>query len=69
MLLSYKLQYTILLEKWKSTFDKGKHVATAFLDISKVLDTINHNVSAKTFGKTKQVNKIFNRAVFLEHNG
>ena len=25
--------------------------------------------SAKTFGKTKQVNFIFNRTVFLKHNG
>ena len=27
------------------------------------------NVSAKTFGKTKRINQIFNRTVFLEHNG
>ena len=28
----------------------------------------NQHVSAKTFGKTKRVNQIFNRTVFLEHN-
>ena len=30
-----------MLEKWKNTFDKGKHVGAVFMDISKAFDTIN----------------------------
>ena len=33
-----------MLEKWKSTFDKCKHVGAAFMDLSKVFDTLDHDL-------------------------
>ena len=33
-----------MLEKWKSTLDKDKHVGTVSLDLSKAFDTINHDL-------------------------
>ena len=33
-----------MLQKWKKTLDKGKHVGTAFMDLSKVFVTINHDL-------------------------
>ena len=33
-----------MLEKWKNTLDKGKHVGAAFMDLSKAFDTINHDL-------------------------
>ena len=43
---NYNTQYslTYLQEKWKNTLDKGKHVATVFMDLSKDFDTINHDL-------------------------
>ena len=35
---------TCMREKWKNTFDKGKHVGTVFMDISKAFDTINYDL-------------------------
>ena len=37
-----RLRY--MLEKWKITFDKGKHVGAVFMYLSKAFDTINHNL-------------------------
>ena len=36
---------TYMLEKWKNTIDKGKHVVAVFMDLSKPFDTINHKKS------------------------
>ena len=33
-----------MLEKWKKAVDKGKYVSALFLDLSKALDTINHDL-------------------------
>ena len=41
---NYNTQYTYMLEKWKNTFDKGKHVGAVFMDISKAFDTINYDL-------------------------
>ena len=37
-----RLRY--MLEKWKNTFDKGKHVGAVFMYLSKAFDTINHDL-------------------------
>ena len=43
---NYNTQYclTYMLEKWKNTLGKGKHVGTVFMDLSKAFDTINHDL-------------------------
>ena len=43
---NYNTQYclTYMLEKWKNTLDKGKHVGAVFMDLSKAFDTINHDL-------------------------
>ena len=33
-----------MLEKWKDTLDKGKHVGVVFMDLSKTFETINHDL-------------------------
>ena len=33
-----------MLEKWKNTLDKGKHVSAVFMDLSKAFDKINHDL-------------------------
>ena len=32
------------IEKWKQAFDQGKKVGTMFTDLTKVFDTLNHNL-------------------------
>ena len=43
---NYNTQYCLsyMLEKWKNTLDKGKHVDAVFMDLSKAFDTINHDL-------------------------
>ena len=43
---NYNTQYclTYMLEKWKNTLDKGKHVGAVFMDLSKAFDTINQDL-------------------------
>ena len=43
---NYNTQYCLayMLEKWKSTLDKDKHVGTVSMDLSKAFDTINHDL-------------------------
>ena len=43
---NYSTQYylTHMLEKWKSTLDKGKHVGAVFMDLSKAFDTRNRDL-------------------------
>ena len=43
---NYNTQYclTFMLDKWKDTLDKGKHVGAVFMDLSKTFDTINHDL-------------------------
>ena len=33
-----------MIEKWKHALDKGKKVGTIFMDLSKVFDTLRHNI-------------------------
>ena len=33
-----------MLEKWKNTLNKGKHVGSVSMDLSKVFDTTNHDL-------------------------
>ena len=33
-----------MLEKWKNTLDKGKHVSAVFMNLSKAFGTINHDL-------------------------
>ena len=33
-----------MLENWKNTLEKGKHVGAVFMDLSKAFDTINHDL-------------------------
>ena len=33
-----------MLEKWKNTFDKGKHVGAVFMDLSKAFEIINNDL-------------------------
>ena len=33
-----------MLEKWKNTLDKSKHLGAVFMDLSKAFDTINHDL-------------------------
>ena len=33
-----------MLEKWKNTLDKGKHVGAVFMDLSEAFDTINYDL-------------------------
>ena len=42
----YNTQYclTYMLEKWKNTFDKGKHVGAVFMDLSKAFEIINNDL-------------------------
>ena len=42
---NFTAQYWLTLyQKNRKTLDKGKHVGTVFMDLSKVLDTINHDL-------------------------
>ena len=43
---TYNTQYclTYMLEKWKNTLEKGKHVGAVFMDLSKAFDTLNHDL-------------------------
>ena len=43
---NYNTQYclTYMLEKFKNTLEKGKHVGAVFMDLSKAFDTINHDL-------------------------
>ena len=33
-----------MLEKWKTSLDKGDYVGIIFMDLSKTFDTINHDL-------------------------
>ena len=33
-----------MLEKWKSALDKGENICVLFMDLSKIFDTINHEL-------------------------
>ena len=35
---------TYMLEKWKNTLGKGKHVGAIFMDLPKAFDTVNHDL-------------------------
>ena len=48
---NYNTQYclTYMLEKWKNTLDKGKHVGAVFIDFSRAFDTINDDLLITKF--------------------
>ena len=33
-----------MLELWKESLDKGKHVGAVFMDLSKAFDALNHDL-------------------------
>ena len=33
-----------MLEKWKSTLDKGENICVLFMDLSKAFDKVNHDL-------------------------
>ena len=37
-----------MLEKWKNTLKKGKHVGAVFMNLSKPFDRINHDLLIAT---------------------
>ena len=39
-----------MLERWKSTLGKGDYVSTIFMDLSKALDTLSHNLLIAKLG-------------------
>ena len=43
---NYNTQHCLayMLEKWKSTLDKGKHIGAVFIDLLKAFDTVNHDL-------------------------
>ena len=43
---SHGTQYSliVMLEKWKKTLDKEENMSAIFMDLSKALDTINHDL-------------------------
>ena len=51
----------VMLEKWKRALDKGEYVSALFMDLSKVFDTINHDlliVKLKAYGFSKEALKL-----------
>ena len=36
-----------MIEKWKHIFDRGRKGGTIFMDLSKVFDTLNHDLLLK----------------------
>ena len=50
-----------MLEKWKRALDNGEHVSALFMDLSKALDTINHDLlitKLKAYGFSKEALKL-----------
>ena len=50
-----------MLEQWKRAFDKGEYVSTLIMDLSKALDTINHDLliaKLKAYGFSKEALKL-----------
>ena len=39
-----------MLERWVKTLDKGGYVCVIFMDVSKVFDTLNHNLLTGNLG-------------------
>ena len=39
-----------ILEMWKNTLDKGGYVFAIFMDLSKIFDTLNHNLFIAKLG-------------------
>ena len=50
-----------MFEKWKRALDKGEYVSALFMDLSKVFDTINHDLliaKLKAYGFSKEALKL-----------
>ena len=57
-----------MLEKWKKALDKGESVCTTFMDLSKAVDSINHDlllVKLKTYGFSKNALKSMSKYIII----
>ena len=59
---SHGTQYLLLtmLEKWKRGSDNGSYVSALFMDLSKVFDTINHDLKLAKLKAYKFSTNVFN---------
>ena len=51
----------IMFEKWKRALDKGEYVSAQFMDLSKAIDTINHDLliaKLKAYSFSKEALKL-----------
>ena len=50
-----------MLEKWKRALDKGEHISSLFMDLSKAFDAINHDLliaKLKAYGFSREALKL-----------
>ena len=63
---SHRTQHLLvtMLEKWKQAVDKGEQLSELFMDLSKVFDTINHELllaKLKAYGFSRNAVELMRR--------